>query len=584
MKVATRITIATAVVVTLVSVVDTVMEVRGREAERSAQLEREASAVATAVRGALEARLSTGLDLEALGEDLSRAASGWSITVVPRRDREPVTDLEAQRRLQTLIDAPQLVLIDRDDERVVCAVPLRVPRPAAAEPGLEVVAAVEVSRDLAAIRAADDADLARAILLVVIVVVATTLAVAAVARSAVTRPIGKLLSGIDDVAKGDLSHVLLSEREDEIGRLATRFNEMTFSLRESRAETSRQNQDKLELEQRLGQTEKLATIGQLAAEIAHEVGTPLGVIAGRARSTQRKAGDAEAAVKNATIIAEQTARITRIIQRLLDFARRKVGHEQTRLDLGELAQTTTELLAGQLSASGKLRQRLDRDPDLPQIVGDPDRLQQVLINLMLNAAQAMPAGGRLRVALSAVTRPRPGLESSPAQPFVCLAIADSGPGIPEPIRERIFDPFFTTKEGQGGTGLGLAVCSGIVKEHDGWIEPPRHRRRPRDRARHGAQRHGDPGVPAGRRLTAVAAAAPCYHRGVQRDVAGTILVVEDDDAMRELLAEELGDAGYTVLSAPNAGIGLELARAEPVDVLITDLRMPEMDGLISSAA
>ena len=101
---------------------------------------------------------------------------------------------------------------------------------------------------------------------------------------------------------------------------------MTYSLRESRAETQRQNEAKLALEQRLGQTEKLATIGQLAAEIAHEVGTPLNVIAGRARSIQKKSKDPDAVEKNAEIVAEQTARITRIIQRLLDFTRRKVGH------------------------------------------------------------------------------------------------------------------------------------------------------------------------------------------------------------------------------------------------------------------
>ena len=115
----------------------------------------------------------------------------------------------------------------------------------------------------------------------------TTVMVGSLACAWCSRPITKLLRGIDDVAKGDLSHVILSERDDEIGAIATRFNEMTFSLRESRGETQRQNEAKLALEQRLGQTEKLATIGQLAAEIAHEVGTPLNVIAGRARSIQR---------------------------------------------------------------------------------------------------------------------------------------------------------------------------------------------------------------------------------------------------------------------------------------------------------
>jgi signal transduction histidine kinase len=286
----------------------------------------------------------------------------------------------------------------------------------------------------------------------------------------VSRPITKLLRGIDDVAKGDLSHVILSERDDEIGAIATRFNEMTFSLRESRAETERHNESKLALEQRLGQTEKLATIGQLAAEIAHEVGTPLNVIAGRARSIQRKAREPEVVEKNAAIIAEQTARITRIIQRLLDFARRKVGSaERAQVNLNELALTTMEMLGGQFSAA-KVRTRLDRAEGLPRVAGDADRLQQVLINLLLNAVQAMPEGGALTLETKVVIRARPGLEGSPEQPFVVVQVTDNGVGIPRDSREKIFDPFFTTKEGQGGTGLGLAVCSGIVKEHDGWID------------------------------------------------------------------------------------------------------------------
>jgi signal transduction histidine kinase len=317
-------------------------------------------------------------------------------------------------------------------------------------------------------------DLARAAALVVLIVVVATLIVGALASRLVSRPITKLLRGIDDVAKGDLSIVLLSERDDEIGQIATRFNDMTFSLRESRAETMRQNQAKLGLEQRLGQTEKLATLGQLAAEIAHEVGTPLNVIAGRARSIQKKAKDPDAVEKNAQIVAEQTARITRIIQRLLDFTRRKVGTAgKAEVNLNELSLTTMELLAGQFS-SAKVRTRLERAEGLPRVAGDSDRLQQVMINLLLNAVQAMPDGGTLAVETSLVRRTRPGLEGGAEQKFVAFTVTDTGVGIPDDVRDKIFDPFYTTKEGTGGTGLGLAVCSGIVKEHDGWIDVEDH--------------------------------------------------------------------------------------------------------------
>src|SRR5262249_19586432 len=119
----------------------------------------------------------------------------------------------------------------------------------------------------------------------------------------------------------------------------------------------------------------------------------------------------------------------------------------------------------------KVRTRLERAEGLPRVSGDADRLQQVLINLLLNAVQAMPDGGALAVETKLVRRTRPGLEGSSAeQQFVTFSVTDTGVGIPTEIRDKIFDPFYTTKEGQGGTGLGLAVCSGIVKEHDGWID------------------------------------------------------------------------------------------------------------------
>ncbi len=544
-KVATRITVATAVVVAIASAGYAFFDLRARTSERRMAMEREAKALANTLRTSLEvqevsderearfraeqlqrdlesvekkagdkealdptkppatpqietlrreygeiklklmivrraAGLETPLDQalsyrppnESQLKDLARASGGWKVAVVPRaRASElPSVELTAEqlRRIRTLLDVPQLAFTDVESDTFYYAVPLRLS--SAREEERLVMGMLEISRPADVLGTTSD-DLGRALLLVLLIVAVTTISVAAVASRFVSRPITKLLRGIDDVAKGDLSHVILSEHDDEIGAIATRFNEMTFSLRESRGETQRQNEAKLALEQRLGQTEKLATIGQLAAEIAHEVGTPLNVIAGRSRSIQKKAKiDPEAVEKNASIIAEQTARITRIIQRLLDFTRRKVGTpEQAAVNLNELAGTTLELLAGQFS-SAKVKTRLDRTESLPKIAGDKDRLQQVLINLLLNAVQAMPEGGKLHVETKATKRTRPGLESAPEQEFVLLAVTDTGVGIPADIKDKIFDPFYTTKEGQGGTGLGLAVVSGIVKEHDGWID------------------------------------------------------------------------------------------------------------------
>jgi signal transduction histidine kinase len=473
-KVATRITVATAVVVAFASAAYAYFDLRARSNERIELLGREARAIANTFRSILEAqgsgfRIPSDAQLEQW-----RATSGWKVVVVPRARAETVAGPEVASRqigwLRTMIELPSKTFSEPIADTYYHATAIRATTLANDDPSAPKVvtlAMLELSKSTDVLT---KDDLGRALALILLIVVVTTLMVGAIASRLVSRPITKLLSGIDDVAKGDLSHVILAERDDEIGQIATRFNEMTFSLRESRAETQRQNADKLALEQRLGQTEKLATIGQLAAEIAHEVGTPLNVIAGRARSIQRKSKDPDAVEKNAAIVAEQTARITRIIQRLLDFTRRKVGATgKAEINLNELSLTTMELLAGQFSAA-KVRTRLERAEGLPRVAGDADRLQQVLINLLLNAVQAMPDGGSLSVETRTLRRTRPGLEGSAEQPFVTFSVKDSGVGVPDEIRDKIFDPFYTTKDGQGGTGLGLAVCSGIVKEHDGWID------------------------------------------------------------------------------------------------------------------
>jgi signal transduction histidine kinase len=259
-------------------------------------------------------------------------------------------------------------------------------------------------------------------------------------------------------------------------------------LREAREEILHGVDAKLALEARLRHSEKLATIGQLAAGIAHEVGTPLNVIGGRARQLEKKAVDPAEVAKNAGIIATQTQRITKIIQQLLDFARRPAS-TRTTVDLHTVAKDCLDFLEHQLAVSrvdAKLRPftidstRTDGSavallpPESPVVLGDSDQLQQVCLNLCVNAIQAMPTGGALELATRALIRRRPGLDAADPGRYVVLEVSDTGVGIPIADRERIFEPFYTTKQGadtkEGGTGLGLAVSVGIVKDHDGWIE------------------------------------------------------------------------------------------------------------------
>ncbi|HLU65199.1 MAG TPA: HAMP domain-containing protein, partial [Kofleriaceae bacterium] len=279
MKVGTRITAVTSALVASTLAVYAFFDLRDGARERRDRLETETRALASALRDALELRgVNAALaDADELSAAISASYDSTAVRILSAAAPEPDASEGSRRRLRDLVEArPRLVVETTDDEHVV-ALPLRRASLAAPD-GYQVAGSVEVSRSLAPLAAAWREDLVRTLPVLAIIVALVVVAVMLVARTLVSRPIDKLLSGIDDVARGDLSRVLLSEREDEIGALASRFNDMTYSLRESRAETERQNAAKMKLEERLFQTEKLATIGQLAAEIAHEVGTPLNVI------------------------------------------------------------------------------------------------------------------------------------------------------------------------------------------------------------------------------------------------------------------------------------------------------------------
>jgi signal transduction histidine kinase len=474
-RIGTRITLITSVLVALTVGVYGYISLRQRRGDLETQLAREARTVAVALRVALEtvrprdfpsdaAALTAGLGL----------GLGWRIAVLDTRGlpepEAPPTGIPRTERLRRLVSLRAPIVeeeVENGQRLLVHLEPVRAPA-ALAPDGMRVAAGIEVLRDVSSADAIMADELLRVVTWVLISMGVLVVAMSLTTRRGITRPIGKLIAGIDDVAKGDLSHVLLAEREDEVGALAARFNDMTKSLRDARDETRRGVEERLLLEQRLRATAELATIGQLAAEIAHEVGTPLNVVTGRARAMSKKSDDPEAVEKNASIIAEQAGRITRIIQRLLDVARRKVGDaERGEVDLNALVDGTLELLEYQLgSARIDPRQRLDAR--LPRLPGDRDQLQQVLLNLYMNAIQAMPEGGVLEVRTREVRRRRPGLEMEPEQRYAVLEVADSGAGVPAEERGKIFEPFYTSKE--GGTGLGLAVAHGIVKDHDGWME------------------------------------------------------------------------------------------------------------------
>lgn len=208
------------------------------------------------------------------------------------------------------------------------------------------------------------------------------------------------------------------------------------------------------LEDQLRKTERLAELGTLASGMAHEIGTPMNVILGRAELLMRKAKD-ESTRRSLETIVTQVERITKIMNHLLSFARKRPS-EQREVDLVGAVGNVLDLLREKFK-SQDIHVVKDYSPDLPQVLADFDHMSQVLLNLTLNACQAMPEGGTLTLRLRAKAN------------LVELSVQDTGVGIPQEQLSKIFDPFFTTKPVGEGTGLGLTVVHGIIQEHSGTI-------------------------------------------------------------------------------------------------------------------
>jgi PAS domain S-box-containing protein len=208
------------------------------------------------------------------------------------------------------------------------------------------------------------------------------------------------------------------------------------------------------LEMQLRRAERLAELGTLASGMAHEIGTPMNVILGRAEYLLQRTAD-EGMKKGLATIVTQVERITKVMNQLLTFARRKPS-ERRAVDFGEIVDDSLEMFQERIAHS---RVTVDKtiESSLPPILADRDQLIQVLINLVMNSLHAMPEGGRLGLSLNRENR------------HVRLGVSDTGHGMPEEIRSKIFDPFFTTKDFGKGTGLGLTVVKGIIEEHGGTI-------------------------------------------------------------------------------------------------------------------
>ena len=303
----------------------------------------------------------------------------------------------------------------------------------------------------------------------------------------INSPIRALLDTMRAVEEGNLQASLQIPRRDEMGQLAEGLESMLRRIRESHAEVGRlieeinqfnrdlqrrvaeatgelarrneevrrANELLFDLQRRLGRAQHLATVGQLSAAMAHEIGAPLNALAVHLQLLGRSGALTDQDRQRLGLIDGQIKRLVRTVEQTLTLTRTKPGPRE-RADLNHLVRSVTDLLTPILTAKG-IDCTFAMETSLPAILAVPYQVQQVVLNLLTNAVDAMPGGGSLR------------LETGVAGDAVFLRVADSGPGIPLETRERVFEPFFTTKERGGGTGLGLAICRQIVEAHQGTI-------------------------------------------------------------------------------------------------------------------
>ncbi|MEN9937706.1 MAG: hypothetical protein RLZZ387_4285 [Chloroflexota bacterium] len=328
--------------------------------------------------------------------------------------------------------------------------------------------------------------------------------------------------------------------------------------------------ERRKLEEQLLRSEKLSAIGQLVAGVAHEVNNPLTSISGYAQLMLRDKDLPTTAHEDLKHIGTQAERAARIVQNLLLFARE---HKPQRLlvDLNENLRSTLALRAYQLRVDN-IRVVTELDPELPKTVADPFQLQQVFLNLINNAHDAMlDRGGQGTLTLHTAVVASGTADDDPDKRVLRVSVRDTGVGIPARDLNRIFDPFFTTKPVGQGTGLGLSICFGIVQEHNGriWAEsevgvgttvhvelPILQEANAPDSGGNGT---GNMGVPEAQRRSRV-------------------LVVDDEEPVGQLLARLLRDLGHRPTVVTSGADALEVLGRERFDLVLSDIKMPGMSG------
>ena len=378
-----------------------------------------------------------------------------------------------------------------------------------------------------------------------------------------TKPLANLVDGVRALEQGDFNFPLDTVHGGEVAEVTGAFDRMRASIRKTQGEQR-------QLEERLRQSHKMEAVGRLAGGVAHDFNNLLTVIRGHCDLLVDSTPTEDPHRHNVEQIQKAAGRAVSMTRQLLAFSRMQVLQHRI-LGLNAVIADMANMLPRLIGEH--IEYIFQPAPDLANVKADPGQIEHVLLNLVVNARDAMPGGGTLtvrtlNVAMTDVeARKRPPM--TPGR-YVMLAVTDTGHGMSAEIKSHIFEPFFTTKETGKGTGLGLATVYGVVKQSGGyiWVESA-----PGKGATFEIYLPQAVETDADKEAEVKPAPLP---RGTE-----TVLVVEDEAGVRELACEFLKLSGYTVLEAPNGAEALIVAKRHtgPIHVLVSDVIMPRMGGI-----
>jgi two-component system, NtrC family, sensor kinase len=376
----------------------------------------------------------------------------------------------------------------------------------------------------------------------------------------VTEPLRELRQGAEAVGRCDFNQRVAVHSRDECGQLAIVFNAMTENIQQSRLQLEKTVETLKTTQEQLVQSEKLSAIGKFVAGVAHELNNPLAAVVGFAEVLSNTTADVKSRQYSETIF-KSAMRCKRIVQSLLSFARREQS-ERKLVSLNNLIEMILEIVGYSLRTSN-IEVISQLEPKLPLVLADTSQIQQVLLNIINNALEAIQAGGHSgRIQITTETR----------APNIRITIQDNGPGIPREHLRRIFDPFFTTKDVGKGTGLGLSLCYGYIKEHGGTITPL-------SQLGKGATFLIELPIAEKTEAPVEIAALPEVEKPNPREGKGKrVLVIDDEKPILNLIHDDFELRGYEVEVAENGKTALSKLEKNHFDLAFCDWKMPGLNG------